>query len=73
MNGHRAIVVNIDNSYQFFEHAHVERAKEEAKRLAVTTPSGRYVVYVPVAIYEKTQPVQETLIDRSEFDGDLPF
>lgn len=71
MDGQHPIVVNIENSYQFFEHGNVEAAKTEAKRLATTTPCGRYVVYVPVVIYERTQPIQETIVKVE--DADLPF
>lgn len=74
MKGRRPIVLRIEN-HDFYEHVDLERAKEEAQRLAVVH-RGTCVVYVPVAVITPTPPTQtETLELPRELLGeeDLPY
>jgi hypothetical protein len=83
MTGKKIIIVNVENSYQFHEHALLEDAKAEAHRLARSV-RGKFVIYAPIMVVERAPETTETLIAPegmfSHFrtamvadDDDLPF
>lgn len=74
MKGTQPIVVNIRNSYQFYEHTGIGDAKREAHRLAAQpgNDGGVFVVYVPVAVIKRTQPTIEEATPY-QAEEDLPF
>lgn len=78
MEGKGAIVMRVaggstDNGFVYHEHADVSTAKKEAHRLAALH-HGQFVVYVPVAIIERTQPTTETPVAIPDHPDDLlPF
>jgi hypothetical protein len=72
VDGTHPIVVNIRNSYQFFEHTSIDTAKAEAHRLAAKQGDGVFVVYVPVTVVQRTQPTVESPT-RFKAEEELPF
>jgi hypothetical protein len=73
MKGNGVIIVRLENSYNYYEHMSLLNAKAEAHRLAESI-GGKFVVYVPVVLVERTPKTQETPVkDWHGEDDDLPF